>query len=1284
MDVSFENLSYIDQVTIKRLERQLETLTGKQAAAKKQAIENQLIQATAKIQTRLESLPKAIQYPDLPILLEKDKIIEQLKQHNVIIVAGETGSGKSTQLAKFCLEAGYGVKGMIGHTQPRRIAATSIAKRVSQELNKSLGELVGYKIRFKDQTSENTLIKVVTDGMMLSETQTDRLLLQYEVIIIDEAHERSLNIDILLGLLKKILQKRDNLKVIVTSATMQLEAFCDFFNAPLIEVPGRQYPVESIFKEPAVYDEESEDKDKQDTSEEIAQIVKQIIKRDQGDILIFQSGEREILETIEVLNQLKLRDTTILPLYARLSAAAQQSIFKTVVGRKIIVSTNVAETSITVPNIRFVIDAGYHKINRYNYKNKLHRLEIEPISFASHIQRKGRCGRVGPGVYYALFEEEDLQHRAEYTDPEILRTSLAKVILNLLDLNIKDIAHFPFISAPNYKYIKDGMRLLAQLGAINENEQLTKIGKQMARIPIEPRLSRMLLEAQTKHCLNEMLIIVSALSIQDPRESPLDKREQARQKHLEFVHEKSEFMSYLNLWDFLKKNKKELKHKAFVALCRKYFLSFVRVCEWFDLYDELKQIVKRFDFKLNQKPGDYESIHRAILPGLLDHIGIKDEKKEYTGARSLKFILHPSSHLKSPPQWAVCAELFHTTKTYAKTIAQIEPQWLVTAGKSLIKYTYLEPHYDKASQSVMAVEKASLFGLEVQRKKIFFEKKNIKRSNQIFLMEALVSQQMDEEFNFYIHNQTILNQLEYIAHKTRYRHIFFNEDQVYEHYHKRLPQTIASVRALKQWLKENDEESLRLSLDTFIDNDSKETLARDYPEQWHIDGISLNIQYKYEPGEVEDGATLLIPLEVLPFVANQDNSWPILGWMQDRLSEDLRTILRQYKFKLPTQKQLISELIEELKYRQGNYEDCLTQALASRYQVIVNKDYFTKQISSRPSYLNWHYCIIENDKTITKGDDIKVIFQQLKQKGLVKEVLTPKAEKAYYDSWAFGEIAEQTYRTVNQKEILVYPALVDEQNKLSINYFNTLEVALQTHVLGLIRLFELTLMKDVKYLKKQIADKGLIKTAALFDQTKDLKQQIIEASLFECFINNQTMIRDQITFESRLTKNKNALTKICNQFYRVALDVFKTRVEIERQCQHFKNASEYKEALNDIRQQLDALFTNNFLICAGLKWFSRYPVYLKAIQFRLDKLPQTKQQDLKQLKEIVYLKNCLSQYRAIHLAELSDRDILPVSELSKKITTINWKIEELRVSHFAQRLGTIVSVSRKRILKELE
>jgi len=865
-----------------------------------------------------------ITYPDLPITLEKQRIIQAIKDYPVIIVAGETGSGKTTQLPKFCLEAGLGRNGIIGHTQPRRIAARSVAMRIAAELKTPLGTVVGYKVRFSDKTQASTRIKVMTDGILLSELQQKKSLPAYDCLIIDEAHERSLNIDFILGYLKTLLTKRADLKVLITSATIDVERFSQFFNdAPIFEISGRSYPVEVVHLPPEMAQAE-------DPALAVLSAVDMACMRGSGDILIFLSGEKEIREVMEVLTA-HHPTAKILPLYSRLSVSDQQKVFQEFSARKIIVTTNVAETSLTVPNIRFVIDAGLARVSRYNYRNKLQRLPIEPISQASCEQRMGRCGRVGPGICYRLYTKEDYLSRPIFTEPEILRTNLAGVILKMLALGIKKIESFPFIEPPDNRFIKDGFTLLERLGAVSENRQITRIGKVLANIPIEPKLGRMMIAANHYGALQEILIIVSALSIVDPRERPQEFIAKADLAHKAFQHESSDFMSFLKLWEFLHVGKNTLSHNQFRKYCRTHFLSYIRVCEWFDVYQQLEDLAKELGFKKNQVAADYSLIHKSLLTGLLDTIGMKEDKKEYLGARNIKFTLHPASALfKKSPQWVMACEIVHTSKNYARTNAKIETPMIEEVGKAFLKRQYFEPHFDEKEGRVVAFEKATLFGLEIiSKRKMSYDRLFPVEARAIFIRAGLVAQKLTVPCAFYHKNIETVKILEDIEHRARGRLHLLDEERIYQFYEQHLPPEIYSARALMQVLKGKEDAFLTFTQAQISADKIDKDFFKNFPDVLYVKGYTIKLSYKFDLRAQDDGVTALIPLAGLPFLKEADFSCLVPGLAEDLTmhfaivndedtilakGDDLKALYEPLKDALP------SEILEE--YTQWDFGDC--------------------------------------------------------------------------------------------------------------------------------------------------------------------------------------------------------------------------------------------------------------------------------------------------------------------------------------------------------------------------
>ncbi len=785
---------------------------GKQAAVL-ETIAADLAAAEVRYQTRLAGVPK-VTYPDnLPVSQKQAEIAKAIQEHQVVIIAGETGSGKTTQIPKICLALGRGVKGFIGHTQPRRLAARTVAARIAEEMESELGHYVGYKVRFTDQVSAQTHIKLMTDGILLAEIQNDRMLTQYDTIIIDEAHERSLNIDFILGYLKQLLPKRPDLKVIITSATIDPQRFSRHFNkAPVIEVSGRTYPVEVRYR--PLTSDKSEGLEERDELQGIFDAVEELAREGLGDILIFMNGEREIRDTADALRKLNLRDTEVLPLYARLSNAEQNKVFQPHAGRRIVLATNVAETSLTVPGIRYVIDPGTARISRYSWRTKVQRLPIEPVSQASANQRKGRCGRVADGICIRLYSEEDFNSRPAFTDPEILRTNLASVILQMLALGLGNMEAFPFVEPPESRHIKDGLTLLKELEAVRElpatgereaKLQLTETGRQLSRIPLDPRLAKMVISAAQTGCLSEVMVITAALSIQDPRERPMEKKQAADEQHRRFEDKDSDFLAFVNLWNYLKEQQDALGSNPFRRMCQKEFLSYLRVREWQDIHFQLRQTVKELGFKANHEPADFKTVHCALLTGLLSHIGNKDlEKPEFLGARNGRFHLFPASGLfKKPPKWVMAAELVETSRLYARINAKIEPEWVEPLAGHLIKLHHSDPHWSKKNGAVMAKEKVTLYGLTlVNERTINFSRIDPALCRELFIRRALVEGDFETRHRFFSDNRKLLAEVEALEHKSRRRDILVDDEDLFRFYDARLPEEVISARHFDKWWKE--------------------------------------------------------------------------------------------------------------------------------------------------------------------------------------------------------------------------------------------------------------------------------------------------------------------------------------------------------------------------------------------------------------------------------------------------------------------------------------------------
>jgi len=1211
-------------------------------------------------QTKAENLPKLI-YPDLPIMAKKQEIKEAILAHPVIIVGGETGSGKTTQLPKIALEAGLGIRGMIGHTQPRRLAARTIAMRIAKELECVLGHEVGFEVRFSKKCNPLTYIKVMTDGILLNETYFNPWLGQYDCLIIDEAHERSLNIDFLLGYLKTLLQKRKDLKVIITSATLDLEKFSRFFNqAPIIEVTGRGYPVEINYLSEEISEQE-------DPVSKISDCVAKVLSQGPGDILVFQSGEKEIREVVEELGK-QFSNVILLPLFARQTVSEQQKIFQTFNQRKIIVTTNVAESAITVPNIRFVIDSGFARISRYNYRSKLQRLPIEPVSQASCSQRAGRCGRVGPGICYRLYTKEDYLQRPAFTEPEILRTHLAGVILKMLSLGVKEIEAFPFIDSPDTRYIKDGFSLLQRLSAVDQNKNITKIGRTLALLPLEPKLGRMIIAANQYGALNEILIIVSALSIIDPRERPVTSTAQADESHAKFAHEDSDFLTFLNLWNFIYERKKKLSHTQFRKLCYQNYLSYLRICEWFDVHSQLRLSAKECGFRENQIKADFSAIHKSILTGILDGIGVKEDKKEYLGARGIKFYIHPNSILfKKSPSWLMSCERVHTSKTYARNNAKIDVKWIEEIAAPLLKKQYVEPYFSVSEQSVVAFERATLFGLDIYNKrKVNYEKVSPKIAHEIFIQQGLIEAQINTRCTFYEKNQKTIQALMNLENRIRRKQQLLDEGLITRFYAEHLSASISSTKALEAYLKDKDENFLGFSQSDISLSEIAEDLMQAYPSSLKYNNETFLLEYKFDLQASDDGITLNVPLHALGNLKDQDFSWLIPGFLEEKIIYTLKALPKSLRNSLLPLMQHVAQAKQWLLKNKGTFEESLLQYVQHVTGLTLSLEVW-KNVNL-PAHLKMHFKVIDNENEAHYGDNLTLLYELLKNKILQSNVASHVLERHHIVAWDFSSLPEKVTIKKHQLEFTCYPALTDEKESVSIQLFESLHEAWEKHKFGLARIYLLQLPEAIKNFKKNISPtdkKQINKNYVDFGTFEMLIDEILCSAALHLFVK-ECYTRTQEDFIKNLRNQKN-------QFLISAISVLKNVNEILTQrmlvltaLQKIEKAS-YEPSVLDINKQLKSLFSLHFIKETPLRWLQRYPVYLKAILMRLDKLPREVNHDLMLQKEV-------NSVQKAYLSKVSD----------DPSGAFRWRIEEFRISLFAQSLGTIEPVSKVRLLKALE
>ncbi|MGI0152077.1 ATP-dependent RNA helicase HrpA [Pseudidiomarina sp. WS423] len=1240
---------------------------------------------------------QTIQFPaELPVVQAKAEIQTAIAKHQVVIVAGETGSGKTTQLPKMLLEMGYGK--MIAHTQPRRLAARSVAQRIAQELETELGNRVGYKVRFHDQTAPTTEIKLLTDGMLLAELQNDRMLRQYDAIIIDEAHERSLNIDFLLGALATILPKRPELKLVITSATIETERFAKHFNqAPIITVTGRTYPVEVRYRPLSNADDDNQDS--ADVVQGVCDGVLELSREAPGDILIFASGEREIRDFAEAIGDLQLPNTELLPLFARLSAAEQQRIFQPHSQRRIVIATNVAETSLTVPGIRYVIDPGTARISRYSYRSKVQRLPIEKISQASANQRMGRCGRVAPGICIRLYDEADFLARPEYTDPEILRTNLAAVILQMTAAKLGDIRRFPFVERPDERFIKDGLNLLEELHALEstggrsgksnkrrgyQGPRLTEIGRQIAQLPIDPRLGRMVIAANEFGCMQEVLIIAAALSIQDPRERPQQGAQKADQLHQRFHHKDSDFVSFLLLWQYLEGLQQELSRGQLRKRLKEEFIHFLRVREWQDVYTQLRQSVRGMGFRINQEPASYEAIHQALLTGMLSHLGNKQEGHEYMGARQRKFFVFPGSGLfKKSPKWLMAAELVETSRLFARINARIEPEWVEPLAKHLVKYSYFEPHFSKKQGSVLADEQVTLYGLIiVPRRKVQYGPVKPIEAREIFIREALVQGQLKRQLPFIKHNLALIESVKGLEDKSRRRDILVDDEALFQAYDEHIPAGIYNEQLLAGWwhkaVKQNPQLLYFVRADLMA-QDAEHVTPDDYPDVWQQGQLTLPLHYHFAPGSEDDGVTVQIPLALLNQVTPQGFDWQIPALRHDLVVALIKSLPKQLRRNFVPAPNYAQAFLADTPAATIAKEPLLT-ALSAKLRrmtgvTIPDDAWYHGGADAIPPHLQMNFAVVdEQGKVLQQGRDLHQLQQRLQgdvKEALAQAVASKQAPQAA-TSWQFGTLPDMLEQQQQGYAIKAFPALVAEAEGVREELFDSLAKAEHAHWQGLRQLLLLQLPSPIRHLQQTLSNKA--KLALYYNPWGNVEELIadcIRAALDEFIEANPA--RDPAAFQALYDTARAHLNERVSEIAKQLEPCLLLSHSIRKRMKG-KVSLEQIQAHGDIAQQLDALVGPGFVSNAGAQRLDDIQRYLKAIERRLDKLPVDPNKD--RLHTLV-LTDLSQAYQSL-LAKQNKQQLIPSDVLE-----IRWMIEELRVSFFAQTLGTQYPISEKRIRQAL-
>ncbi|EGR2447620.1 TPA: ATP-dependent RNA helicase HrpA [Vibrio cholerae] len=1244
-----------------------------------------IAQSMMVVEQRKQQMPK-IEYPALlPVSQKRDDIAQAIAHHQVVIVAGETGSGKTTQLPKICAELGRGKYGLIGHTQPRRLAARSVANRIAEEMETELGGFVGYKVRFTDQISDQTQIKLMTDGILLAEIQNDRFLNQYDTIIIDEAHERSLNIDFILGYLKQLLPRRPDLKVIITSATIDPERFSKHFsNAPIIEVSGRTYPVEVRYRPLAGDDDSESDRDQ---LEGIFQAVDELCDEGLGDILIFMNGEREIRDTADALSKRNLRDTEIVPLYARLSAGEQNKIFQPHAGRRIVLATNVAETSLTVPGIKYVIDPGTARISRYSYRTKVQRLPIEPISQASANQRKGRCGRTEEGICIRLYSEEDFLSRPEFTDPEILRTNLASVILQMTALGLGDIEAFPFVEAPDKRNIQDGVRLLEELGAINDQikdpkKRLTESGKQLARLPIDPRLARMVLEASKFGCLKEVMIIASALSIQDPRERPSDKQQASDEKHRRFNHEDSDFLTLVNLWHYIGQQQKALTSNQFRRQCKLDYLNYLRVREWQDVYTQLHQSTREMGFKLNDEPGSYHAVHSAILVGLLSHIGMKDqEKNEYHGARNARFNIFPASGLfKKQPKWVMSAELVETSKLWARVVAKIEPDWIEPLAKHLIKRSYSEPHWSKKNAAVMAYEKVMLYGIPIVPKRLVnYGTIDPVLSREIFIRSALVEGDWETKHAFFKQNRALLAEVEELEHKSRRRDILVDDEELFQFYDQRVGTEVVSGRHFDAWWKTASRKTpdlLSFEKEMLFKGDASHVTDLDYPNFWHQGNLKLKLSYQFEPGENSDGVTVHIPLPILNQVEPHGFDWQIPGLRHELVVSLIKSLPKTLRKNFVPAPNYADAFLARVTPFEMPLLDAMEKELRRMTGVTVLREDW--KLDQLPAHLKITYRAVDHrNRKLNESCDLHELKESLKEK--VQETLSQVAdddiEQRDLHTWSFGELPKVYQQKRGGFEVRAYPALVDKKDSVEIKLFETEQEQLSAMRAGQRRLILLNVPSPIKYLHANLPNKS--KLGLYFNpygKVLDLIDDCIACGVDKLIEERGGMVWEPQAFEALKEHVRAELGDTVVEIAKQVETILTTAYNINKRLKG-KVDFTMAFALSDVKAQIEGLIFSGFATECGWKRLPDILRYMRAIERRMEKLPVDPNKDRLHMLKIESVAN---KYKEL-LNKIPKGMAIP-----DNVREIRWMLEELRVSYFAQQLGTPYPVSDKRIINAIE
>lgn len=1279
-----ESCRYTDQIRLKKKLRNAQKIN--QDDHKNKALEQ--LEADIKSAQLLlharHAVPIKISYPpQLPVSQRAEDIVEAIKDNQIVIVAGETGSGKTTQLPKICLQAGLGRKGLIGHTQPRRLAARTVSTRIAEEMNVELGDAVGYQVRFTDQAGDNTLVKVMTDGILLSEIKHDRYLNKYDALIIDEAHERSLNIDFLLGYLKRLLAKRPTLKLIITSATIDVERFSSYFsNAPVFSVSGRSFPVEVNYRPANLADEYS-----QTLSDQISDVVDEIIEEEKirqwqtGDILIFLPGEREIRE---ISNQLKLRewrDTEVLPLYARLGNKDQNRVFSSHAGRRIVLSTNVAETSITVPGIRYVIDPGTVRISRYSYRSKIQRLPIESISQASANQRKGRCGRVAEGICYRLYSEDDFISRPEFTDPEILRTNLAAVILKMIDSGIGSVDDFEFIDPPDNRLWSDGFKLLYELEAVDESRKLSPLGKRLATLPTDPRLGKMLLSAADNNCLKEVLIIVSGLSVQDPRERPSDKQQAADQAHSEYKDPDSDFLSFTKLWESYEVKRQELSNNQQKRYCQKNYLSFMRMREWREVHRQLHLVLKQIGLKEQESDASYDAIHQSLLSGLLGNVGRHDEKREYQGCRNRKFILFPGSGVnKKRPKWLISAEIVETQHVYARCNAKIDPAWIEPLAEHLINKTWSEPHWQAKRAQVIAKEKVTLYGLEIiANRPINYGVIDPVVSRDIFIRSGIVEQEYTGRAYPIKQNRELIEQLESIEDRTRKRDIVVDDEVVYALYDQKIPSNIVSGASFEKWFKKrskDEQESLCFLKEDLVRQNASEFDASLFPDHLENNGIQFPLSYQFDPATETDGVTISVPVNAVRQLTAGKLEMLVPGLLREKCIQLIKNLPRSLRRNFVPVPDIVNKMLPRIELSTRPLLETLAHELKRQTTCVVPIEAWDFELLDK--HLRFNIQVIDDHgKVIEQGRDLVTVVDKVEHliNEASAEVVKDKHVALKATTWDFGLLERSIVVEKAGIKMTQFPALQDQKSFVEkVVCIDELKAG-RLNRMGVARLISFRLKAQINTFNKEIKQyKKMGLLYASIGQANFLYDDFLMAAITNHFLSDELIPQTKEEFDKLFDKRRGDFMDNTSEFAELIFDILDAYHQIMKKLKGRLNLA-LAMPMGDLQKQLNHLVYNGFLCETPLNRLRSFPRYLNACLIRFEKMARDMANER---RYVPILNEWWEQYT--QRKKQFETQGLWVDELDD----FRWLIEEQRVSWYAQNLGTTETVSPKRINKVWE